>query len=266
MSDEITRDDLVKVDDCIYEIPRSHRSDMKVPARVFASETILEDILHDKSLWQLVNVATLPGIVKYAMAMPDIHQGYGFPIGGVAATRIDQGGVISPGGIGYDINCGVRLLVSNITVDEIKPHLDRLATEIFNAIPSGVGKGGALELSMGELDKILRNGAPEMLKKGYGVQSDIDRCEEQGCMSGADPDLVSDRAKQRGADQLGTLGSGNHFLEIQHVTEIYDKEVAQAFGLFEGAVVVMIHASRVLCAMKCRLAHAKLAAACIAAK
>ena len=241
MSDEITRDDLVKVDDCIYEIPRSYRSDMKVPARVFASETILEDILHDKSLWQLANVATLPGIVKYAMAMPDIHQGYGFPIGGVAATRIDQGGVISPGGIGYDINCGVRLLVSNITVDEIKPHLDRLATEIFNAIPSGVGKGGALELSMGELDKILRNGAPEMLKKGYGVQSDIDRCEEQGCMSGADPDLVSDRAKQRGADQLGTLGSGNHFLEIQHVTEIYDKEVAQAFGLFEGAVVVMIH-------------------------
>lgn len=241
MSDEITRDDLVKIDDCIYEIPRNYRSDMKVPARVFASETMLEDIVHDKSLWQLANVATLPGIVKYAMAMPDIHQGYGFPIGGVAATRIDQGGVISPGGIGYDINCGVRLLVSNITVEEIKPHLDRLATEIFNAIPSGVGKGGTLELSMNELDKILKNGAPEMLKKGYGVQSDIDRCEEQGCMSGADPDLVSERAKKRGADQLGTLGSGNHFLEIQHVTEIYDDKVAQAFGLFEGAVVVMIH-------------------------
>lgn len=237
----ITLNDLIKIDDYTYEIPQSYRQDMLVPARVFINANMVEDVLSDRALWQLVNVSTLPGIQKYAFAMPDIHQGYGFPIGGVAACAIDEGGVISPGGIGYDINCGVRLMVANMSVTDIKPYLEKLATVIFNKIPSGVGKGGNLKFSAHELDKILADGAHRMLDLGYGTSQDLEFCEERGRMDIANPDLVSDHAKKRGADQLGTLGSGNHFLEIQYVDEIFDKQAAQAYGLQEGGVVIMIH-------------------------
>jgi len=242
MADQIiTLNDLIKMDEYTYEVPQSYRKDMRVPARVFVNEKMIDDVLHDKSIWQLVNVTTLPGIQKYAFAMSDIHQGYGFPIGGVAACAIDEGGVISPGGIGYDINCGVRLLVAHMNAVDLKPYLEDLATRIFHKIPSGVGRGGHLKFSTHELDKILMHGAHYMLDLGYGTESDLEYCEERGSMNIANPDLVSDHAKERGADQIGTLGSGNHFLEIQYVDEIFDKQAAQAFGLQEGGVTTMIH-------------------------
>ena len=237
----IRREDLIKLDDFTYEIPQLYRKDMRVPARVFTNEAMLPDILQDRALWQLVNVATLPGIQMGAFAMPDVHQGYGFPIGGVAATAIDHGGVISPGGIGYDINCGVRLLAVNMSAADLKPYLENLATRLFNKIPSGVGRGGALDFKPHELDKILQQGAQRMLQLGYGIESDIAFCEEKGLMEHADPALVSEHAKKRGADQLGTLGSGNHFLEVQVVDEVFDAEVASLFGLQKGMVTVMIH-------------------------
>ncbi|MDZ4152908.1 RtcB family protein, partial [Methylicorpusculum sp.] len=165
----ITRENLIEIDEFTYEIPKTFRADMRVPARVFSSEALLEAILEDRSLDQLVNVATLPGIQGHAFAMPDIHQGYGFPIGGVAAMAIDEGGVISPGGIGYDINCGVRLLVANVTAAQLHPYLEKLATKIFHTVPSGVGKGGKLELSARELDQVLHHGAKRMLELGYGT-------------------------------------------------------------------------------------------------
>lgn len=236
-----TLQDLIKINDYTWEIPKTFRSDMRVPARVFLNQPLLEGLFEDRSMGQLVNVATLPGIVKYAMAMPDIHEGYGFPIGGVAATAIDQGGVISPGGIGYDINCGVRLLRSNMLYDEIKPYLEKIASEIFRAIPSGVGRGGRLDFKIGELDKILQGGAQHMYELGYGNERDIAFCEEQGCMQGARADAISERAKKRGSDQLGTLGSGNHFLEVQKVDKIFDKEAAERYGLQENSVTIMIH-------------------------
>lgn len=241
MPNEITLNDMLKIDENTYEIPSSYRADMRVAARVFMNETLFQEIKDDRSLEQLVNVATLPGIQKYAMAMPDIHQGYGFPIGGVAATAIDEGGVISPGGIGYDINCSVRLLAANMSAQDIKPYIQQLATAIFHKVPSGVGKGGKLNFKPNELDKILRDGAHHMVKLGYGTESDLEFCEERGRLSNADPDLVSEHAKKRGADQIGTLGSGNHFLEIQVVDEIYDELTAAAFGLAKGQVTVMIH-------------------------
>lgn len=238
---KVTRADMIQINPYIYEIPDSFRADMRVPARVFTNETMLTDILQDRSLDQLVNVATLPGIQGYAFAMPDIHQGYGFPIGGVAAMAIDQGGVISPGGIGYDINCGVRLLVANMPYKEIKNKLEQLATALHTAIPSGVGKGGPLVLSSHELNDVLHNGAHSMLQRGYGVENDLIMCEEQGRLMHAKPELISKQARQRGADQLGTLGSGNHFLEIQRVTAIYDEQAAQTMGLYQDAVTIMIH-------------------------
>jgi tRNA-splicing ligase RtcB len=240
MKQTIPREVLIKLSDYLYEIPKSYRSDMRVPARIFVDENMLDQILNDRSLWQIVNVTTLPGIQKAALAMPDIHEGYGFPIGGVAAMAVD-GGVISPGGIGYDINCGVRLLVGDITEQEIKTVLPKLTDAIFGKIPSGVGRGGALKLKGAEIDRVLEFGARHMLELGYGIQEDLDRCEENGCMPGADPRSVSFRAKQRGRDQVGTLGSGNHFLEIQKVEEIYEPETAEVFGLKKDAVTVMIH-------------------------
>ncbi|MDR3550344.1 MAG: RtcB family protein [Candidatus Babeliales bacterium] len=237
----ITFQDLIKIDTNVYEIPKSFRADMRVPARVFMNEIMAKNCLNDSSLEQLVNVATLPGIQKYAMAMPDFHQGYGFPIGGVAGMAINQGGVISPGGIGYDINCGVRLLAVNMTAQELQPYLEKLATHIFNKVPSGVGKGGNLSYKAKELDRILKNGARHMLELGFGNEGDLEFCQERGSMSFADPDLVSDHAKKRGADQLGTLGSGNHFLEIQKVDEIFDEHTARVFGLAKDHVTVMIH-------------------------
>lgn len=237
----MTRKDLVKVSDYLWEIPKSFRGDMRVPVRVYASAKMLDEIERDRSLAQIVNVATLPGIQKYALAMPDMHEGYGFPIGGVAATAIEEGGVISPGGIGYDINCGVRLLVSPLTMGEVWPHLEDLTTALFHAVPSGVGRGGKIKIKEPELNRVLANGAAQMVELGYGTHDDLTHCEENGSMPGADPAQVSKRAKDRGRDQLGTLGSGNHFLEVQVVDEIFLPDVAAAFRLPKGAVTVMIH-------------------------
>jgi len=232
--------DLKKIKDYIFEIPKSYRKDMRVPARVYATEQMLKDIGGDRSLWQLVNVATLPGIQKYSLAMPDIHEGYGFPIGGVAAMDFNEG-VVSPGGVGYDINCGVRLLRSHISADEIKDYLRDTAHQINRDVPSGVGRSGELDLTPGQIDAILEKGVPEMIKMGFGREEDIEFIEENGCLAGADASKISDRAKRRGHDQLGTLGSGNHFLEIQRVDEIYDKNLAEELGLEKDRVVVMIH-------------------------
>jgi len=237
----IRKGQLIQITKSLYEIPKSFRSDMRVPAHIFINEAMLDDVLKDTSLQQIVNVATLPGIVGHALAMPDIHQGYGFPIGGVAAFDIANQGIISPGGIGYDINCGVRLLGVHMSAKDLQPYLEELATALFQAVPSGVGKGGRLKVSPKELATILRKGAPHMLTMGYGTQGDVEYCEEGGCMEEADPDAVSDKAKERGLDQLGTLGSGNHFLEVQEVADIYDEQAAQIFGITQGMVVVMIH-------------------------
>lgn len=236
----ITRENLNKISDFLYEIPASFRKDMKVPARFYASEKMLEQILGDRSLEQLVNVATLPGILKYALAMPDIHQGYGFPIGGVGAFS-EKNGIISPGGVGYDINCGVRLLKSNISCDEIKPFLEEIMEALFKEVPSGVGRGGAFLIKGKELDQVLKEGVSWALKKGFAEKEDKESCEGEGEMRAADPTKVSNFAKRRGWDQLGTLGSGNHFLEVQKVTEIFNKEKAERLGIFQNQITVMAH-------------------------
>lgn len=237
----VTRDDLLRVEEFVYEIPQSFREDMRVPARVFTSEAMIDSILDDRSLEQLINVTTLRGIKKYAMAMPDIHQGYGFPIGGVAATAVDQGGVISPGGIGYDINCGVRLLVTSIDYSSSKQYLENLATALYYNVPSGVGRGGHIKLSIGQMDHILARGASEAVAMGFGHAEDLEYCEEHGRMSNANPELISIIAKKRSLDQLGTLGSGNHFLEVARIDTIYNETIAHAFGLEQDRLTVMIH-------------------------
>ena len=238
---EIPIEVLQEVSKHIYEIPKSYRKDMRVPARIVISKKMINDVAKDQSLWQLVNVASLPGIVKCAWAMPDIHQGYGFPIGGVAAVDLSKNGVISPGGIGYDINCGVRLLSLPISSKEIKPKLGHLADLIFDAVPSGVGRGGKFVFKGSDIDAILRNGPKELVNRGYGNEQDLICCEEGGCMQSADTRFISQRAKDRGADQVGTLGAGNHFLEVQVVDEIFDKKAAECFGLEQGKVCIMIH-------------------------
>ena len=238
---KIQKKDLIKINDYTYEIPLSYRADMRVPARVYVNEPLLEDLFTDTSLWQLVNITTLPGIQLYAYGMPDIHQGYGFPIGGVLASAIDEGGVISPGGIGYYINCGVRLLTAAISATDIKPYLDRLATRIFEKVPSGVGRGGKLKFQTRQLDDILVGGARAMIALGYGNNRDLMFCEEYGCLDNANPELISAKAKNRAADQIGTLGSGNHFLEIQAIDTIYNAPAAKVFGLQKNMVTIMIH-------------------------
>ena len=236
----ITKKDFVKINDYLWEIPKSFRSDMRVPARIYASEKLLEAAFRDESIRQLINVATLPGIVKYSIAMPDIHEGYGFPIGGVAATRYPDG-VISPGGVGFDINCGVRLLISNLNDKEISSYLDRLAQEIQKEVPSGLGRGREVKLSTEQISRILEGGAKYLVEKGYGEETDVERCESYGKLEWADANYVSEKAKNRGRNQVGTLGSGNHFLEIQKVDHIYNEEIAKEFGLFPNQVVIMIH-------------------------
>jgi len=222
----------------LFEIPQS--GSMKVPARFYANDQMLEKIKSDKSLWQLTNVATLPGIQKYALAMPDIHEGYGFPIGGVAAFELDQG-VISPGGVGYDINCGVRLLMTPVKHDEIKNQLIDLMNQLQRDVPSGVGSSGALDISTAELNQVLEKGVKWAVEKKYATEDDLLHTEANGSIEFADASQVSDRAKNRGHDQLGTLGSGNHFLEIQKVAKIFEPEIAQALGLFQEQIVIMIH-------------------------
>lgn len=236
----VKKSDLKRVGAYIWEIPATFRSDMRVPARVYASEEILDEALDDKSLEQLVNASTLPGVVQYTIAMPDVHQGYGFPVGGVAATRLPDG-IISPGAIGYDINCGVRLLASDLNVEEAEPFLDELATTLYQTCPSGVGKGGRFRLSDRDLDEVLSQGAQWCLKQGLATQDDVSHTEEQGRMPKADPARVSARARGRGRDQLGTLGAGNHFLEVDQVVATYDAASADAYGLRPGQIVVLIH-------------------------
>ena len=215
---------------------------MRVPGIVFASRELLPDLAGDRSLDQVVNVATLPGIVRASYAMPDVHWGYGFPIGGVAATDVDDGGVISPGGVGFDISCGVRLLLSSLDREEITPKLPRLMDELGRTVPKGTGPGAVWELkNEDELARVLAGGARYAVERGHGTPRDLERCEDGGVLAGADAQLVSDRAMARGLHQVGSLGSGNHFLEIQIVDQILDAPAAAAFGLYPGQVCVMIH-------------------------
>ncbi len=214
---------------------------MHVPARIYASDKLLQNIFKDKSLAQLINLTTLQGIVDYGIVMPDVHEGYGAPIGGIFATDPSQNGIISPGAVGYDINCGVRLLISNFTFKDIKDYLDDFANQLQIMIPSGLGKGGGQKLTPEELDGFLQSGAKEAVSQGYGESGDLENCEAGGRLEWANPKKVSSLAKKRGSDQLGTLGSGNHFLEVQKVEKIFNKKAAKAFGLFENQVVVMIH-------------------------
>jgi tRNA-splicing ligase RtcB len=227
-----------RISDTVWEIPRS--GGMRVPGRVYATASMLPAISQDNAPDQVANVAWLPGIVGYSFAMPDIHWGYGFPIGGVAAFDL-QDGVVSPGGVGYDINCGVRLLRSELTEQEVRPRLEPLIRAIFAHVPSGVGKGGPLRLGKRELQGVMTEGARWVVATGQGQPEDLAMIEEEGCLAGADPGLPSPRALQRGADQLGTLGSGNHFLEIGVVDEIYDEEAARTMGLDRGRVTLLIH-------------------------
>jgi tRNA-splicing ligase RtcB len=230
-----------KVDEVVWELPAEARKDMRVPARVFADRELIGQIAADRSLDQLQNVATLPGITGAALAMPDIHQGYGFPVGGVAAT-LPPDGVVSPGGVGYDINCAVRLLALPLTADELRGRIEPLVHEISRRVPVGARHGGALTLTGRAFDRVLVHG-PRILfaERGIGTAEDIEHTESEGCLAGADPAMVSERARARGADQLGTLGSGNHFLEVQRVARILEPEAAEAFGLWPEQVTVLIH-------------------------
>jgi len=230
---------LKKITDYLWEIPQTGQ--MLVPGRIYASEKLMNQIQKDESLKQVANVAHLPGIINYSLAMPDIHWGYGFPIGGVAAIDV-QSGVISPGGVGYDINCGVRLLRTNLSADFIRPKIKDLITTLFNAVPSGVGSHGAIrKLSRQDIRNILLKGAGWAIENGYGHADTLKFIEDNGCLKDADPDVISERAYQRGMPQLGTLGSGNHFVEISKISDIYDESVADRLGLIKGNVVLFIH-------------------------
>lgn len=225
----------------LWEIPKSFAPNkMRVPARILASEELLDAIMEDRSLIQLINVASLPGIQMASLVMPDVHEGYGFPIGGVAATLYPSG-AISPGGIGYDINCGVRLLITQQELEEVRPFLEDLSKELYRQIPSGMGKGGNIKLSFKELDTVLEQGAEWAVNNGYGVSEDLEFIESKGKLEAADTTLVSEMAKKRGLDQLGTIGSGNHFVEVDYVEEIIDDDIASALDLYKGQIVILIH-------------------------
>jgi tRNA-splicing ligase RtcB len=232
---------LNKIDDYRWEIPVSYKTGMRVPGLVYADAAMLEVIKEEQSLEQVANVAFLPGIVKHSLAMPDIHWGYGFPIGGVAAMRISDG-VVSPGGVGYDINCGVRLIRTDLTEDEVRPKIKELVNTLFHEIPSGLGSEGKIRVGEKEINEVLSDGAHWAVKHGFGLPADLEVTEETGRMKGANPDKVSARAKKRGAPQSGTLGSGNHFLEVQIVREIYDEVAAKTMGIEQiGQVLLLIH-------------------------
>ncbi len=232
---------LKKIDDYRWEIPREYKPGMRVPGLIYASEDMLESIREEQAAEQVVNVAFLPGIVGHSLAMPDIHWGYGFPIGGVAATRVEDG-VVSPGGVGYDINCGVRLLRTNLREDEVRPKMEELLSLLFTNVPSGLGSTGKIKVGKKEMDDILTDGARWAVKRGFGTEDDLEVTEERGRLQGADPDTVSSKAKERGSPQSGTLGSGNHFLEVQVVGEIYDQPAARAMGVDDvGQVLLLIH-------------------------
>ena len=232
---------LEKIDDYRWRIPKNYKKGMRVDGIIYADEKLLKDIRHDKALEQVANVAFLPGIVKASLGMPDIHWGYGFPIGGVAATDIEKEGVVSPGGVGFDINCGVRMMRTNLTEKDVRPRLKDLVAGLFNTVPAGVGSEGDIRVTSKDEKDILLRGAGWAVKKGFGIEDDLDMTEERGAIEGADPDSVSERAYTRGKSQSGTLGSGNHFLEVQVVDQLYDADLVDAFGLELGQVVVMMH-------------------------
>lgn len=235
----VGKEDLEKIRDCVYEIPSSARKDMRVPARIYLDEESMKKI-EDGAIEQVANVACLEGIQKRSIGLPDIHFGYGFSIGGVAAFGA-RNGVISPGGVGFDINCGVRLLKTNLTTEEVKPHINELVDNIFKKVPSGLGSNGIKHLKQTEIDDVLENGAKWAVENGFGWEEDLNFLEENGCMKEADPDAVSEKAKRRGIPQLGSLGSGNHFLEIQTINDIFDDEKATTYGLEKDQVVILIH-------------------------
>ena len=232
---------LTKIDDYRWEIPQSYKPGMKVPGLIYTTREMLESIYEEQTLEQVANVAFLPGIVKASLAMPDIHWGYGFPIGGVAAMDMKDG-VISPGGVGYDINCGVRLLRTNLKETEVRAKIDHLVAELFINIPSGLGSEGKIKISQKEMEQLMIEGARWAVKRGLGYEEDLDVTEENGCVKGADPTKISDKAIKRGMPQAGTLGSGNHFIEVQAVREILDPYAANIMGINEiGQVLVLIH-------------------------
>lgn len=236
MSDYIKR-----VSGVEYRIDPIASKGMRVPVTIYANEQLLNKMLSDRTIQQAMNVATLPGVQKHVVVLPDGHEGYGFPVGGVAAMSLDDG-VISPGGVGYDINCGVRLIRTDLREEDVRPRLKELVNELFRAVPSGVGSEGIVKLSSSELDEVLTEGVYWAIRNGYGWSEDADVCEENGKMKDADPSKVSSMARKRGAPQLGTLGSGNHFLEVQKVDRIYDKEAAKAMGIEqEGQITMLIH-------------------------
>ncbi len=236
----VQKTDLNRIDPYRWEIPTSFRDDMRVPVQIFASDALIDQALDDKSMQQAVNTATLPGLVERVVVMPDVHQGYGFPIGGVAASRYPDG-IISPGAIGYDINCGVRLLASRIDFEEAREWIDDLASALYANCPSGVGVGGTVQLNVKQLEKVCRDGAGWALDNGYAQREDLERTEEQGRIEGAQPAKVSTRAKKRGKGQLGTLGAGNHFIEVDVIDQIFHPEAADAMGLIKGMLVLQIH-------------------------
>jgi len=224
----------------MFEIPQSARADMRVPARVYADPALWRQIAEDQSIEQLINVATLPGVTGYVCAMPDVHQGYGFPVGGVAATRV-RDGVISPGGVGYDINCGVRLLATDLTPETAGSSLESAVHGLSRSIPSGPGRNPRLSLGPDEVDRVLAEGCRYLVERGLALPADLAVTEAGGCLDAADPGTVSDKAKRRGHDQLGTIGSGNHFVEVQQVEQVFDAAAAEAFGLRQNQVTVLIH-------------------------
>lgn len=231
---------LQKLDDYRYVVPKSFRPGMKIEGLIYANDELIKQIEKDQTLEQVANVATLPGLVGRSLAMPDAHQGYGFAIGGVAAADLEKG-IISAGGVGFDINCGVRLLASELSLEEVEPDIDQLLNQMFRDIPCGTGKAGIVGLTFDQLDDVLENGAEWAVRNGYGTEEDLHHIEETGTMPKADPAMVSERAKKRGRDQLGTLGSGNHFAEVQYVSEVFDETAARAFGVRQNQIVVMIH-------------------------
>ena len=232
---------LVKVDDYRWKIPEDYKAGMRVPGLIYASKEMLESMCEEQTLEQVANVASLPGIVGYSFAMPDIHWGYGFPIGGVAAMDV-RDGVISPGGVGYDINCGVRLLSTNLNEPEVRPRIKELINELFANVPSGLGSEGKIKVGQKEMEQVMIEGARWAVKRGLGYEEDLDVTEENGCLAGADPRKISDRATKRGMPQAGTLGSGNHFLEIQVVKEIFDSRISSIMGITQvGQILVLIH-------------------------
>jgi tRNA-splicing ligase RtcB (3'-phosphate/5'-hydroxy nucleic acid ligase) len=241
MGKDAYRGPLERVDDCCWKIPKSYKPGMRVDGLIFTSEEMLEQLVNDQAPDQVANVAFLPGIQHASLAMPDIHWGYGFCIGGVAATDPEEDGVISPGGVGYDINCGVRLVRSNLFYRDVKPHLRTLVEDLFRNVPSGVGRSGRFKFDKKELGRLLGEGPNYLLGRDLGTPGDIDHTEARGHLEGADPAAVSDHALNRGAEQCGTLGSGNHFLEVQVVDHVVDEEAAAAMNLEKDMICVMIH-------------------------